>query len=165
MSNFIGFKTEELRLSNGLTNVFLNVLILSGSRLAVSDHERRLIVWFAEKDQSKCGMGTVGFDLGEMPWDPAHFAESKAFMLNVIRAAEDKLGWETLDYSPNEMLLPALRQFFEMMSSFTAADIIPGALEEWLASADDNDPILCGFPKCGKHDALLGCYGCQICNN
>lgn len=166
MSNFIGYNNEQLQLSNGLTDVFLNVLILSGTRLATNDAEKRMIVWLAEKDQSKRGMGTVGFDIGEMPWDPEKFSECKSFLLNTIQAAEDKLGWETLDYKPNKNLLfPALKQFREMVSSFEKADIYPGALEEWLENAEEDDPVLCGFPKCEKHEALLCCFGCQVCNN
>lgn len=166
MSNFIGQKTEQLQMSNGLTDVFLNVLILSGSRLATNDSERRLIVWLAEKDQSKRGMGTVGFDIGEMPWDPQNFSECKAFLLNTIQAAEDKFGWETLDYKPNkQMIFPVLKRFYEMVSAFKREDIFPGGLEEWLGAAEEDDPVLNGFPRCEKHDALLGCFGCQVCNN
>ena len=42
-----------IQMSNGLTDVFLNVLILSGSALAKTVSEKRLIVWLAEKDQSR----------------------------------------------------------------------------------------------------------------
>lgn len=166
MSNYVGLGSDDLYMSNGLTDVFLNVLILSGSRLATNEDEKRLIVWLAERDQSKRGSGTVGFDIGEMPWNPDNFAESRTFMLNVIRFAQQRLGWETLDYTPaKEMIFPALEKFYEMMSAFTVNDILPGVLQEWLGAADENDPVLCGFPKCEKHDALLGCFGCQVCNN
>ncbi len=166
MSNYIGSGAKSFSMSNGLTDVFINVLVLSGSRLAVSEDEKRLIVWLAERDQSKIGGGTVGFDVGDMPWNAENFSDSKAFLLNVIKFAEQRLGWEALDYPPNEkMLFPVLHRFAEMVSALTVKDVTPYILEEWLGAAEPGDPVLCGFPKCEKHEALLGCYGCQVCNN
>lgn len=162
MGNVIG----EIPMSNGLTDVFINVLVLSGSRLARSDSEKQLVVWLAERDQSRVGMGAVGFDIGEMPWDSERFDEYKAFLLNTIRGAERRLGWETLDYSPNEnMIFPVLKKFYESVNAFGAEDIVPGVLDEWLASAEDHDPVRRGFPECEKHGILLSCFGCQVCNN
>ncbi len=166
MGNIISLKSDMISLSNGLTDVFINVLVLSGSQLAVTEDEKRLVVWLAERDQSKVGMGAVGFDIGEMPWNAENFVDCKSFLLNVIRFAEQRLGWEVLDYPPNEkMFFPILEKFAEMVSALTVNDIMPYILEEWLEAAEPDDPVLCGFPKCEKHGALLGCYGCQVCNN
>ena len=166
MSNYIGSGSDNFVMSNGLTDAFLNVLILSGSQLATSESEKRLIVWLAERDQSKRGAGTVGFDIGEMPWEPDSFSDSKAFMLNTIQFAKQQAGWEALGYKPDkEMLFPVLDKFYEMISAFAVNDITPYALQEWLESAEEDSPILRGFPKCEKHGALLCCFGCQICNN
>lgn len=51
-------KSDWISMSNGLTSVFISVLGLSGSRLAQTDDEKRLIVWLLEKDQSAVGIGT-----------------------------------------------------------------------------------------------------------
>ena len=59
---------DRLKMSNGLTEAFLHVLVLNGSALATSDGERDLITWLARHDQNVVGRGTVGFDLREMPW-------------------------------------------------------------------------------------------------
>ena len=166
MSNFVGRDSDNFVMSNGLTDVFLNVLVLSGSQLATTEDEKRLIVWLAERDQSKRGAGTVGFDIGEMPWNSENFADSKAFMLNAIQFAKQQAGWETLGYKPDkEMLFPQLEKFYDMISAFTVDKILPDVLQEWVGSKDEDDPILTGFPKCERHDALLCCFGCQICNN
>ena len=168
MGNSIWYREDPvyISMSNGLTDVFINVLVLSGSRLAKTDDENRLIVCLAEKDQSKRGIGTVGFDICEMPWNRDNFTENKAFLLNVIQSAKNKLGWETLDYPPNEELLfPVLDEFSFLTSKINASDIDAGWLEEWIAMTESDDPILCGFPKCEKHGALLSCFGCQLCNN
>lgn len=166
MSNIITLNSDAISMSNGLTDVFINVLVLSGSRLAKNVDEKRLIVWLAEKDQSKVGMGTVGFDIREMPWSIDRFEENRSFLLEVIGRAKDKTDWSKLDYSPNEKLLfPVLNGFSEMLSRLSVKDVAPDALSEWTADADPDDPILCGFPKCAKHGVLLSCFGCQICNN
>lgn len=162
----MGNVIDGIPMSNGLTDVFINVMVLSGSRLVRTVDEKRLVVWLAERDQSRVGIGAVGFDIGEMPWSAERFGECKAFLLNMIRGAEKRLGWETLDYSPNgEMIFPVLKRFFELVYEFGAEDIVPGAADEWLGAAEEDDPVLCGFPKCEKHGVLLSCFGCQVCNN
>lgn len=166
MGNHITFGENSLKISNGLTSVFIDVLTLAGSRLAQSDDEKRLIVWLAEKDQSVVGIGTVSFDISEIPWNSDNFAQNKSFILEVIKAAENRLGWDYLAYQPNEELLfPVLKQFTEMISNMTAENIDVKSAEEWLDAADKDDPVLCGFPKCEKHGTLLTCFGCHICNN
>ncbi|MGG3507727.1 hypothetical protein ABES58_19860 [Paenibacillus lautus] len=59
---------DSLHMSNGLTSVFIEVLAISGSQLAKTNRERELIIWLAQRDQAIVGIGTVGFDIDEMPW-------------------------------------------------------------------------------------------------
>lgn len=166
MGNRITFGEDSLKMSNGLTSVFIDVLTLAGSRLAQTVDEKRLIVWLAEKDQSKVGIGTVGFDICEMPWNTENFEENKCFMLKVIEAAENRTDWEKLDYQPNEEhIFWALKEFAELISKLDFKYVLPNALGEWIMAADSDDPVICGFPKCEKHGALLSCFGCHICNN
>lgn len=173
MGNIISLNSETpveeyIAMSNGLTDVFINVLVLSGSKLAGTDDEKRLIVYLAEKDQSITGIGTVGFEICEMPWNTQTFDECKSFLLKVIETAKSRMGWEKLEYEPNEeLLLPCLQQFAVLVSKMTADDISTEAVQEWLqASAEDlDDPVVCGFPVCEKHNTLLSTFGCQICNN
>lgn len=166
MSNIISLDSDTISISNGLTAVFIDVLILAGSRLAETDDEKRLIVWLAEKDQSKVGMGTVGFDIRKMPWNIECFEESRRFMLKTVELACNKTDWDNLDYIPNEELLfPVLKKFSYMLSKFTEKDVDQNALAEWLADADLDDPVKNDFPQCEKHGALLSCFGCHLCNN
>lgn len=51
-----------LSMGNGLTDTLISALLLSGSQLAKTDHEKRLIVWLAEKDQS-----------AQLVWEPRGF--------------------------------------------------------------------------------------------
>lgn len=170
MANSIGFdeKTppdESLPMSNGATDVFINVLLLSGSAMAQTESEKRLIAYLAEKDQ-KIGMGTVGFDIVDMPWDHATFEADKSFMLNVINGVRNKIGWEKLWYTPDESRVLLYMDGFErLINKMTEEDIRRDALSQWLDAADENDPIRCGFPKCAEHDVFLTWLGCQICNS
>lgn len=117
MGNIICFNKNTpiddcICMSNMATDVFINVLSLSGSILAETVEEKQLIVWLSEKDQKFVGLGTVGFDIVEMPWKKETFSNDKIFLLNVIKSAESKLGWEKLDYIP-EFILPNLQKFRE----------------------------------------------------
>lgn len=152
-------------MSNGLTSVFIDVLTLAGSRIAQSEDEKRLIVWLAEKDQSVVGIGTVGFDIREMPWNTERFEENKRFILKVIEAAENKTDWDKLGYRTNEELIfPALKKFAELITQITVDNVDENAAKEWFGAAESGAPTLCGFPKCPKHGALLTLWGCLFCN-
>ncbi len=151
-------------MSNAATDVFINVLSLSGSILAETVEEKQLIIWLSEKDQKFVGLGTVGFHIVDMPWKKETFSNDKMFLLNVIKSAENKLGWEKLDYTP-KLILPNLQKFKEYIEKMTEDDINDNVLREWLDVAERNDPINCGFPCCKKHNTLLTFLGCQICNS
>jgi len=94
--------SEYLHMSNGLTAVFIDAFGLSGSRLVASDMEKRLIVWVLEKNQSAVGIGTVGFEICDMPWEVDYFEDNRKFILSVLESMKSRLGWETLDYSPKQ---------------------------------------------------------------
>lgn len=155
-----------LHIQNGSTSMLINILCLSGGRLAETESQKRLMVFLAEKNQSVVGIGTVGFNIVDIPWDRHSFHEDKAFMLRVIEGAKNKLGWETLGYSPNEEYAEEfLGTFRKLIERMTADDIIDASLDEWLSEADENDPVKCGFPKCAVHDTYLSIHGCQVCTD
>lgn len=58
MSNIISFDgnvtpdDDSLVMSNGGTDVFINILALSGSVIANTESEKRLMVYLSEKDQT-----------------------------------------------------------------------------------------------------------------
>lgn len=157
---------DALHMSNSGTSVFINVLCLSGGRLAETESQKRFMVFLAEKNQNVCGIGTVGFDIVDMPWDKDSFDEDKAFILKVIEGAKQKLGWETLDYRPNEeIVFDCLDTFRKLIEPMTSDDIIDASLTEWLEEADENDPVRCGFPKCMIHDTYVSIHGCQVCTD
>lgn len=176
MGNIISFddtvsvNDDSLSMSNGLTDVFIDYLLLSGSQLAKSESEKRMVVFLAEKQQTKVGIGTVGFDIIEMPWERESFETDKAFMLEIIHHARnlslERSSWEILGYEPGQKHLQyALSGFEALIKRMTINNIDENKLMKWLASAKNNDPINCGFPRCPKHGVLLSVFGCKLCND
>lgn len=167
MGNIISLNAlgQHIPMSNGLTNVFLSTLGLSGSHFAETEDEKRIIVWFLEKDQSVLGNGAVGFDICEMPWRITDFERSKQFLLATVEGAKKKIGWELLDYSPNEELLfPCLDQFRFMVSQMTSDMLNRGAIKDWLDEPKTTSTS-CRYPRCSKHHVFLTDFGCHLCNN
>ncbi len=119
-----------------------------------------------EKNQTFCGIGTVGFNIVDMPWERDSFDEDKSFLLAVIEGARNKLGWETMDAQPNEEpVFDALDVFEKLVQRMEKADIREEALAGWLSRAEENDPVCCGFPKCKVHDTYVTLFGCQVCTD
>ena len=154
----------SLNMSNIGTAKFINVLCLSGGRLAKTESQKRFMVFLAERNQSFMGLGVVGFDIVEMPWVKDSFEEDKEFLLGVIDGVKNKLGWETLDYEPNEeVIFGYMDTFRKLIERMSVDDIDEKNLTEWLSATDADDPVNCGFPKCEKHDAYISVAGCQVC--
>ncbi|WCT54710.1 hypothetical protein PQ456_16090 [Paenibacillus kyungheensis] len=159
---------ESIGMSNGLTSVFVEVLSISGSLLAQTNREKELTIWIAQRDQSVVGMGTVSFDIDEMPWMIEHFAIEKSFILKVILKAIDGLGWEKLSYQPQpEFIISCLQQFYSMIEVFNEEHVDIKNYLEWaeIEEGDDRPTIPIGYPKCEKHDIYITCHGCVLCNS
>lgn len=123
---------ESLSMSNGLTSVFMDVLVLSGSALADSAREKELIIWLAQQDQSIVGIGTVGFGIEDMPWTVEHFEQERAFMNKTIQGAIHGLGWERLSYEPRkDWVIRCLEHFRVMINTFSRSYINEANYLEW----------------------------------
>lgn len=174
MGNVISFNStvsdDSLSMSNGLTDVLIDYLLISGSELAVSESEKRMIVFLAEKQQTVIGIGNVDFDITEMPWQAFSFEADKAFLLKVIDYAHSlsfqKNIWDKLGYEPNrEHIDYALNGFETLIKRMTVNDIDENNLQEWLSDSKQDDPVHCGYPKCHKHGVIMSCWGCKLCND
>lgn len=168
MSNVISYdnKNLDLIMSNGLTSVFISVLGLSGSIIATEDYQKNLIVFLLEKDQSKVGIGTVGFDISKMPWNKEYFNLQKSFMLEVIDRAKSKVDWHVLDYTPNDIVIDSLNQFQTMIESFSIEDINLEKVNTWLSDTlNERKSWSIKYPKCEKHGVFNTYFGCHICND
>ena len=153
--------SESLKMSNGLTSVVISLLVLSGSALAESEREKLLIVWFASHDQALSGMGTVGFDLNEIPWTFEQFEAEKRFLLGVIHRAQSMQDWGRLCYQPREdWALTCLEKLTQMISRFPMACINQEIARDQQAWWRPTEYILCP-----KHGVLQHALGCVVCND
>jgi hypothetical protein len=169
MSNTIELKRLpglSLTMSNGGTSVFINAFGLSGSRIAKTEHEKTLITFLLEKDQSALGLGMIYLDIGDMPWDYNNFENDKTFILSVIEGMKNKSGWETLSFTPNEEFLNQyIQQFEEMILQMEKSDINTGNINKWLKESKADDPANRFFPLCDIHNVFLTIHGCHVCND
>lgn len=176
MGNIISFDgtvsidDDSLSMANGLTDVFIDYLLISGSQLAESVSEKRIIVFLAEKQQTIVGMGNVGFDITEMPWQADSFEADNTFLLETINNARllslQQSVWNILGYEPDQKLIEyALSRFYALIKRMTINDIDENNLKDWCSATEKDDPINCGFPKCLKHGVLLSFCGCKLCND
>ncbi|RUT44533.1 hypothetical protein EJP82_18145 [Paenibacillus anaericanus] len=159
---------DSIKMSNGLTSVFIEVLTISGSILAKADREKEIIIWLAQQDQSVVGIGTVGFDIDDIPWTTENFEREKDFMLRAISNAIGGLGWERLSYEPRkDWVIGCLEQFKLMIDIFDKSNININSYIEWseIEEGDNNPTIPFGYPKCQKHSIYLSCHGCILCND
>lgn len=168
MGNCITFdkKNMDSYCSNGCMSVLMTVIGLSGSELAQTDPEKNLIVWLMEKDQNAVGIGTVGFDITEMPWEKEYFEEQKRFMLQTLESVLNKVGWNTLSYEPNiEIIESRVKELKKMFLQIQLQDMDSKATQDWLNAATASDPINTGYPKCKRHNIYLSLFGCIACND
>ncbi|HEU4717693.1 MAG TPA: hypothetical protein VFU15_07660 [Bacteroidia bacterium] len=149
-------------MSNGLTAVIMDVICLAGSGLAETEHEKDLMIWFAQKDQDIFGIGIVGFDVSDMGWKKEIFEAQKSFILEVIDSAAQKTGWEKLNYSPKEdRVLPVLKELREMIMAFSethAENAVPLKIYPF-------EEKIMKYDRCEKHRVYLHTLGCIVCNN
>jgi hypothetical protein len=149
----------DIRMSNGLTSVFMDVLTLAASSLASTVRELEIAAWIASKDQGVYGPGTVGFDIADIPWD-ADPAEEQAFLLRSITAARSKIGWDKLGYDPDEsLLMPCLDGFQALLTEFRPDDIRIAAAMIGTAPSSPS-----GFECCPVHGVVRHAHGCPLCN-
>lgn len=147
----------DLDLSNGGTDVFLSVLQFALSDLADEPWQDELAQWVAWHDQTLVGLGTVGFDLEEIHWDPARFREQKAFLLRAVDTAASRYRWSELCYDPPYAEI-YLHRYREVVAAFELPpDFRPAAGYGW--PGPWREGLRC--PVHRVHCTELGC--CRVC--
>ncbi|WP_415951884.1 hypothetical protein [Streptomyces sp. KLOTTS4A1] len=152
---------HDLNLSNGATEVFIDVLMLAVSDLASEPWDFRFAALLSLQDQTIMGRGDVGFDLTEFDWGATERerARAKDFVLSAVALAASGHRWSELGYYPPRAH-DYLRHFTTMVESCTpsagsgAADGFPGPDEAAMAS-------------CVRHRILTALplwEGCFLCN-
>ncbi|WP_433544291.1 hypothetical protein ACQPZG_03670 (plasmid) [Streptomyces sp. CA-294286] len=150
-----------LELSNGGTEVFIDVLMLSVSDLADDEWDYRFAALLALQDQNVMGRGAVGFDLEDIAWgaSAAESARSKDFVLRTVALALNRHRWSELGYDPSSARNHLLR------FAFMVESILPSG----------GTRLCAGFPSpqeravasCARHrvlSALPHWEGCFLCH-
>lgn len=162
MANLVtlcGSLDDSIKMSNGLTQMFVEMLALAGTALAQTDHQRDLVVWLASHDQAVTGRGTTDLDLCTMPF--TDLEADRAFLTSAARAALARKGWASLAYQPNsESVARIFPEFISLLGQLELS-MVP----ERIAEAEDLRSAPAGYPTCRKHGCLLHRYGCVICND
>lgn len=143
---------DGVRMSNGSTDVFFDVLTLAGCDLATTAWEQNLVLYFA--DGHRMGMGASGFDLAELPWT-ANWPAEKQFFLNLVDAAAGRHGWDRLSYDP-PFAAAQLAGYRDMLAAFTP---VPSAAVPGWGQA----PPPGHLARCPSHDLYQGELGCRLC--
>ncbi len=104
-------------------------------------------------------MGTVGFDIVEMPWTRAFFDTDKAFLLRTIEHAKTYDNWDILNYEPSKAhLLYALEGLEKLVKRLSVDKVDEQNYLEW---AEDFGCIsICDIHGIIQHKE----FGCKLCN-
>ncbi|MER5889429.1 hypothetical protein ABT160_36870 [Streptomyces sp. NPDC001941] len=146
--NRFGGPGDGLDLTNGATEVFVEVMMLAVSALAREPFQYRFAALLAAQDQNMVGRGCVGFDLDEVAWGTT--AEERAgvrdFILSTVDLAAREHRWDELGYEPPHAQ-GYLRRFRHMVEAFdpARAERAPGR-----GAAPDDDALA----MCVRHRVL-----------
>lgn len=147
-------------MSNARTAVVLDVLALAACDLATTDWQKRFAYWIVQHDQSRVGLGVVGFDVAVMGWTTEHFDQQHAFVLAVIDAALAKHAWDRLPFVPtDESVLPPLTKLRHLVAAFTREHVRPASETDW---SPDELPT---YGTCSSHRVYVHETGCIVCND
>ncbi|WP_030620162.1 hypothetical protein [Streptomyces sclerotialus] len=164
MANVFTAGEERLDLSNGGTDVFVEVLMLAVSALAESEWERRFAALLNQQDQHVMGNGVVGFDLADVDWGADPYG-ARDFVLRAVRLARHRHRWDELRYDPPHAE-GYLRRYEAMVAAFDPLDPPPPG---FLAGCTDFPaPEEAASASCLRHRVLSGLpqwHGCVFCRS
>lgn len=146
---------DNLKMSNGSTDVFLDVLTLAGSAEAATAWQQNLVLHLA--DSHRFGRGDAGFDLTDLPWTTDWPAEH-AFLLGVIDRALTGHRWDQLGYQPPHVT-EQLRIYRAMVAGFTPTPAPRSPFGNWTIPAPRDETN-----RCPDHQLLVGQAGCRLCS-
>ena len=164
-----GMKCDaDIRLTNAGIDWAIDCLLVSGSELAKTDSEKRMIAFLSERSTSALGLGVAGFAIVAMPWKAETFEADRAFLIRTAEHAKEVMQkpetQQILEYSlVPERVNECMDEFIALFRCMTADLIVPEAESNWFKWRKPDDPTLNGFPKCRRHGVLYGCFGCKIC--
>ncbi|MEU5609457.1 hypothetical protein AB0H03_12105 [Streptomyces sparsogenes] len=172
MGNVFRGGGDSLSLSNGGTDVFLDVLTLAVSDLARDAWDYRFAALLTLQDQNVMGRGAVGFDLEEIDWGTtgAERARAKRFVVRAAELALRRHRWEELGYEP-PYAEGYLRRFKAMVEAYEPEAHDPAAYDPAAGPAVRHEGLFPGADEaavasCVRHrvlSALPFWEGCRFC--
>ena len=165
MSNFITNnrinKSGNIKLSNGATDVLIDVLILSGTSLAQTRWQKELVIFLSLNDQEIKGQGCVGFEIADLGWELDNFEEQQKYLLKIIDSALKKTNWEMLNYKLDEKkVFHNLRRLEEMIINYPVELVKQHDIQTWNKEFNEIE-----FELCPKHKVYMHPFGCKICHS
>lgn len=153
----------DVDMSNGGTEVFVEVMMLAVSALARREWDFRFAARIAGMDQTTMGRGAVGFNLAELDWgaNSAEHIYAKDFVLRVADLAIRHHRWDELGYEP-PFAEHYLRAFHAMVTAFDTSTATTPDRNRFL---DFNELVVA---SCVRHHVLapLPEYReCVFCTN
>lgn len=145
----------DVRMSNGATDVFFDVLSLAGSAQATTPWQQQLTLHF--RDSGRMERGFSEFDLADLPWTQAWPAE-KDFFLRVIDLAGARHGWDKLHYDP-PYARNSLLAYRAMLAAFTPGPVTGSDMGDWTVR-----PTTHQIDPCPRHGIFRGEYDCRLCD-
>ncbi|MFI6829589.1 hypothetical protein ACIBG5_21025 [Kribbella sp. NPDC050241] len=146
----------RVRLSNGGSDVFLDVLALAACELAETGFQRGFALLLCN---SRIGLGNESFDLDELPWPPVGWEAERGFLLRVIGLAKARFRWEMLSYEP-----PYAEKYLADYEE-VVRDYRPPVEPVELPRMWDPEPAATAFTRCREHGLFLGDYtDCRVCS-
>ncbi|GAA2376138.1 hypothetical protein [Streptomyces cuspidosporus] len=141
MGNVFRGGSDALSLSNGGTDVFVDVLTLAVSDLARDAWDHRFAALLTLQDQNVMGRGAVGFDLAEIDWGAtgAERARAKRFVVRAAELALRRHRWEELGYEP-PYAEGYLRRFKAMVEAYDPKAPDPEAHDSGAHDPEAHDP-------------------------
>lgn len=80
----------------------------------------------------------------------------RLYKFQFVGEARNRIGWEKLDYSPNEeIVLRYLDTFENLINRMNVDDIREDSLSDWLSKSEADDPVYCDFPRCENMPCIL----------
>ena len=162
----INMATKEMvYFANWLTKPLYCGILSEGSLLAKSNWEKRLMVYFAEKNQKLVGLGIVGINLSELEWNKSTFNEQKAFLKDIVNSSMKNKSYNKYHFKLDDKLAhQKLNEIFKLIEKLKIEDISDSKFRYFFEPPDLIDKI------CSKHKTYLNYFDvppvdkCLICS-
>ena len=154
------FKTSTVT-----TDLFLKSLVISGSRMARSEWEKSMVMFFVERNQNITGGGLAGFDVMELGWTKESFFVQLKFLHSVVEDCLKYQTWNAFNYATSkaEIMIKSLQKFKELIAEIDFTKIRDNRIVHNFHQRENYE--YCSLHQTLKlNDLILGQEGCLVCS-